>query len=256
MNTRIFLTLVVLNAVFFNACKKSNDCPASTNVTVSANANSLTQGWDLQLSANYSSLNTYQWQGPNGWNVQTSSAVVTRVNMQFQDAGTYSVKVFNFNNCLVYEGSQVIVVTPVQSAPCETTNTNNLCTSDIPGLTSFALNAVYFGGNPSGNINVTGYSNANTQGGSSVVFNFSTSSRPRPGLYKTVYGYRATGKDDELSINLYSSVTNEWYIAEQGYPVYVTLVNGKTQICICNIPLRISFFGTPNYVSGKMTASN
>lgn len=248
--------LVVLSATGFSACNKTDNCPAKTNVTVSANANNLTLGWDLRLSANYSSLNTYQWTGPNGWSVQTSSAVVTRTNMQLQDAGTYTVKVFNMNNCEIQEGFQAITVTPVQNAPCEAGNANNTCTSDIAGLTSFNLSPVYFGGTPGGDITVTGYTNGTTIGGSPLTITFLGSARPRAGIYKTIYGYKAVGKEDEVSINLYSAVTNEWFIAAQGHPVYVTMVNGKTQICLCNIPVSNTPASSPKYISCKMTPSN
>lgn len=250
--------LIVLLAICFSGCKKSGiDCPAKTSVAVTANYTSITQGWDLKLSANYNSLFKYVWTGPNGWTMQATGAVVTRSNMQIQDAGTYLVKVYNSNNCEIQEGSTVITVTDVQDAPCEGSLANNTCTSDIAGLPAFTFNAVYFGYTGLNNSSsVSCYMSPPAPGNPSMRFTFTGHNRPRPGFYKTIYGYNAFGEEDQLSMNLHDPTTGKTYITSAGYDVYVTMVNGKTQICFCNIEVRDAPSGTLKYISGKLTIGN
>lgn len=250
------LPILVLFTSFCSSCEKSGiDCPAKGTVTVAANYQTITQGWDLKLSADYNSLYRYLWTGPNGWTMETTAAVVTRVNMQMQDAGNYSVRVFNSNNCEVYVGSLAVTVAPVQTSPCDGTLTNNTCTSDIFGLPTFTYTNIYFGNHPTNQTSSVSCYPA-VPGNTNMSFTFLGHMRPRPGLYKTIYGYNAFREENEVSMYLYNPATGKHHITSFGYNVYVNLVNGKTQISFCNIEVRDAPSGNLNYISGKLTITN
>jgi hypothetical protein len=258
MNIRYLSLLVVLSVISFSACKKSGEnCPAKANVSVTANYTSITEGWDLNLSVNYNSLYKYVWIGPNGWTMQASGATVTRTNVQLQDAGMYYVKAYSTSNCEVQEGSLAITVTTVQNAPCEGTLANNTCTSDVPGLSSFTFNSVNLGYNTTNNSSqVSCYIVPPAPGNPSMTFTFTGHNKPKPGLYKTIFGFNVFGKEDECSFYFHDPNSGKIYIASGGQNVYVTLVNGKTQICFCNTEVRDAPSGNLKTASGKLTIGN
>jgi hypothetical protein len=237
MRFKNLLPLLFIFPVFISGCKKSDSCPSVTTVQITPNLNSITVNWDLSLSANYSSLNRYEWTGPNGWNIKTTAAVVTRPNMQFQDAGLYKVRVYNLSNCLIQQGEINITVESIQDAPCNGTLSNNSCITDVFNIGNFNYGQIYFSFQPGNNRTVGYCSKTNTGSTPYVALTFSGVGIPKPGIYKTIYTWGTeAGKENEVSVIL-TDGTGEWYRSIGQQHVYVTLVNGKTQVCICNITM-------------------
>ncbi|HRI25519.1 MAG TPA: hypothetical protein PLZ45_12650 [Ferruginibacter sp.] len=252
--------LLALPALFLSACKKSgNDCAQKAGITLSPGSTNITEGWDLTLSvnANYNPLNKYVFSGPNGWSVQLNGATAVRPGLQMQDAGTYMVRAYDVNNCQVQEGSVSVTVTPVTNPPCQAGIANNTITSDINGISSFTFNAVYFGNSPTTNSStITCYLAPPAPGNPSMSFTFLGYNRPKPGLYKTIYGFNAFRNENEVSFYLYDPVSGKTYIASQGQDVYVNLVSGKIQVCFCNTEVRDAPSGNLKYMTGKLTVGN
>lgn len=243
--------------ISFCSCKKSSDentC-APTVVLNITGPGTVTQGWNAVLSIAYAEPNyTYFASGPNGWSVQLSGRQVIKTNMQLQDAGTYFIRSYNSQNCMMQEGSHAVTVTTIQNAPCEGTLTNNSSTTNFPGLSSFNYSSVTFTPDiTNSKSTVTGLTAAPIPANTYLALIFSGTNIPKPGKYKTIYAYNAAGVEDEVAVHFNDGTTNKLYLSAVGQDVYVTLVNGKTQICFCNLAVSYTISGIPYYISGKIT---
>lgn len=197
---------------------------------------------------------TYIASGPNGWNVTISGRQVVKTNLQMQDAGTYFIRSYNGQNCVAEEGSEVVVVTAIQNAPCEGTLANNSSTTNFPGLTSFNYSSVTFVPDIANHMSiVTARTAAPVPTNTYLAFIFSGTSLPKPGKYKSIYAFNAAGLENEVAVHFNDGTTNKLSVSPPDQDVYVTQVNGKTQICFCNLAVSYTISGIPYYISGKVT---
>lgn len=250
----------ILSALFvvvsFYSCKKDsnkNNCTAPSVINIPG-PNTVTQGWDFYLSLYYADpLYKYIASGPNGWNMELNGRQVVRRNLQLQDAGTYFVRAYDNNNCVVQQGSTSLIVSAIQNAPCEATLQNNTCKTDLTGLSDFSFSSTVF--NPdivTSQSTFTCYTVAPIPANTYLYFMFKGTSYPIPGKYKTIFSYNAAGIENEVAVHFNDGATNKLHLSREGQDIYVTTVNGKRQICFCNLAVSNSISGVPNYISGKV----
>lgn len=235
-------------AFIFMSCNKSSDnnsCPGTSNTTIYTNHSVIYDGATLSMSTSLpgSNPNTFQWTGPGNWT--SNQQIVVRTNMQSQDAGVYTIKVYNFNNCLIYTGSSNIQVTPAPPPPC--TVTNNTITSTPFGIVNYNF--------PSGistypyqsNYYYTGVTATNDR----IDISFSGSHIPYPGIYRSVILLPA--QEDYVYIVINTS-TGTQYRSKGGDDLYVNNVGGKMVVTFCNFTMYD--FGNPNNLftlTGKLS---
>jgi hypothetical protein len=219
------LLLIFFIAVLLGCNKNSDNCPATGTTVVSSNYNIVYEGRTLTLGTGSSAGNTYSWTGPGGWTSTQPSP--SRNNMQPQDAGNYSVKIYDLKNCNVFNGSKNIQVTPPPVAPCTPFN-NTITSSYAPignfnfptGASSYAYQASYY-------YTVVAVNNER------IDIQFSGTQRPEPGLYKTVFNLSTP--DDFVYFVINSGVRQ--FRSKGADEVYVNNVGGKMIVTFCNVTM-------------------
>lgn len=233
-------------ATLFSCSKSSTNCSPVSGMTIVANNTTVYEGSDLSLGVSPAGLYTYQWSGPGGWSASSSSAL--RTNMQFANAGAYSVKVFNLEGCQVFSGSTTISVQQPPDAPC--TSAGNTVTSSLGGTTNFTFAANQVWGMASGSQYIfLGMVNNDRF----IQFSFSGSLLPNPGIYTTPV---AIPSNNPVSIWMKDGVGGA-FRSQGGDNVYVTRVGGKMQVAFCNVKLYDAnnpSAGIFIYITGKMIA--
>ena len=224
--------VVVFLVVLFSSCKKTannNGClPESSIRQITITTNSpVVEGWPIYFSSTATMASMFHWSGPNGWDINyqyyaSDANEQQKLNATFADSGTYKLELRNSDGCVESRGFATVKVIPAPNPPC--TVANNSSTSNVVGVggntytyINFSASSSYYIAQASG-------------GGETLYFYFQGNVPPKPGVYKTS-GY-SPGKETE--VGCWISVFPYDFINQQGQDVYVTKVNGKTQISFCN----------------------
>lgn len=113
--------------------------PAVPSITFS---NPLCVGETLSLNASTVSGANYSWTGPGSFTANTQNTA--RVNMQFNDTGTYNV-IATANGCSSSAGSAIVHINPVPFVVMFATPADSICQGDPVVFTALPNNA---GGTP------------------------------------------------------------------------------------------------------------
>lgn len=252
LNTfRRFVNYPVAIGLFFlfnTGCKKSNPCPDTSIITITANEAQITRGWKLELSVPRNNLYTYNWYGPDGWSVESSGATVLRENLQDANAGLYRMQAYDFKGCLVQQGEIWIGVRDATPSPCINSIANNTFISNIPHIGNFSFNSVMFYNMAPHYLGGDGMYNSNGTG-PFMRCTFVAGAKPVPGIYKTSNPYSGYPQYGQVQIIIAGSTNTLG--AKAGQDVYVNVVNGETQITMCN--LQVAYLLTPLYFSSRIT---
>lgn len=238
-----FKRCLVILIVVLPGCKKNSEkCPAPASTVVSSNHIVIYEGASLSLGTGASASNSYSWTGPGGWT--SNQAIAVRDNMQAQDAGIYSVKVYDLNNCQAFTGSRNIQVSPPPDAPCALPN--NIISSSSPTIGNYAFptgTSAY----PYQSAYIYTLTAANSE---RLDIYFSGSHPPYAGLYKTVLN-QSTAEDFVYFVINKGSIQ---YRSKGNDEVYVNKAAGKMVLTFCN--LTMSEFGNPSneiILTGKVS---
>jgi hypothetical protein len=240
------IILLVSIVIIFISCKKmgnGNDCGAAQQVVVTSNS-PVIEGWPIYLSTTATMGDMFHWTGPNGWDINyqfyaSDANSQQRANATLADAGLYKVDLRNADGCVEYSGSVDVKVIPAPSAPCSLTN--NTSTTTVVGVGGSTYTNIYFQSS-------TYYTVQATTPGESLTFYFIGNVPPKPGIYKSS-GY---GPTNETEVGCWISKFPYDFINEPGQDVYVTRVNGKTQVAFCNCTFTNPLGSTKPKISAKI----
>lgn len=224
----IFVSLVL----FFSCSKQKNNCPETLGIDITMNKDLFYKSNTMILSAPTSALNTYEWSGPGGWT--SNLPVPKRVDLQYQDAGIYSVKIFNSNKCLVYQSSKNIAVNTPPPSPCSLAENTISSTTGVAGNFSFNYPA-----------NLLVYTQNSYfyyyafKGAESIAILFPGTQAPETGIYTTFAGYPS--QSTTAFVQLIKQGIE--YRSAGGDNLYYTMEGNQKKIVCCDI--RMFEFNNP-----------
>lgn len=223
--------VLFLTAIFFLlllGCGKSpKNCNDPLNIQINTDKSTYYLGNDMTVSGEISSAYTYQWTGPGGWT--SNQGIASRNNLQMQDAGNYSVTIFNSFNCPVFTGTKNIQVLPIPNPTCIIPT--NTTTSSIPGFANFSFPVGVSAYAYQSSFLYIGVASNNTD---RIDIQFSGTNQPKQGLYKT-YNSSATTLDD---VNITVRWAGVKYNAIAGNEVFVNTIGGKQVVSFCFITMQ------------------
>lgn len=245
-----YILFLLLFSVIFNSCRKSgttsDGCLVSNTVpSIAITSNSpVVEGWPIYVSTTATMANMFHWTGPNGWDINyqyfsSNANEQQRLNASFADSGLYRVELRNSDGCVEYRGSVNVKVIPAPQPPC--TLTNNTSTSSVVGVGGSTYPNIYFQSSTFYTVQASTY-------GESLTFYFIGNTPPKPGVYKTA-GYAPT---KETEVGCWITVSPYDFINQSGQDVYVTKVNGKTQVSFCNCTFTNPLGPTKPKISAKI----
>jgi hypothetical protein len=247
LTNRKLLFFPVICFLFLSCHQKESTCEPTMNLPIEVNS-PLIEGWNLNLKTDAINEGHYIWSGPNGWKY----APVTISNQDFQqslnnvtsqNAGEYSVKVYDYLGCLAGEGKVNVEVIAPPPPPCNLTP--NTSTSSVIGVGDYTFVNPYFTSS-SGNYLVSG-----SESGDFIRFGFWGQNRPIPGIYEITDGYFG---QEYGTVGLFIQSGGYQFLADSGNVYVNKKSNGKLSVSICNVkfsnPIKPS---QPIYVSANLT---
>lgn len=217
---------IAYSVLLFSCSKQKNNCPAAITIDITVNKTVLYKSNTLLLSAPTSALNTYEWSGPGGWS--SNVPIPERKDLQYQDAGNYSVKIFNSNKCIVYQGVKNIPVNVPPPAPCSLPDNTISSTSGAAGNFSFSYpsNVLIYPQNGA-------YFYYAFKGTESIAVSFSGTQPPETGIYTTFYLY--TPPANKVFVQLIKQGVE--YRSTGDDNLFHTMEGSQKKIAFCDIKM-------------------
>jgi len=234
--TLFFISCSAPSTTEENSNTDQNPCNIEVPVP-SAEAQTVFQAETIRLSVQDNIYRQYFWTGPNGFTSNERQPEIRFATSAM--SGLYNVYFKDYDCVSQTKSIQINVVAP--TSPCSVTN-NNMQTS-IYGNKVYGSIYNYTG---------TGYYTlkaSSSSGGGDLDVEFSTLTKPVPGLYKIVGSYSLTQQNEVKVDGVFSSA----YIVATGGNVYVTFdSNGKMNVKFCNI----NFTNPSAYISNFTASAN
>ncbi|MDF3026469.1 MAG: hypothetical protein K0S23_776 [Fluviicola sp.] len=245
------IIIIVILALFLNACKKLQEESCSPTEPVTLTTDSVIyEGWPMYLSADnyYTGQSfTYKWKGPAGWSKESvypssDSPMEIVDSMTAAKAGIYMVDIMS-EDCILKHGEINIQVVPVPNPPC--TVTNNSTTTSVAGIGGTTYNNIE--GSTAGSSTYFIEALGSSQ---NISFLFNDNDIPIPGVYTSYHEQFISGLN---RVRITINTPLQYYNMNSGHAVYVNLVNGHTVISFCNGVFHDPSGNGAITISGKIT---
>jgi hypothetical protein len=246
---RCLLFIISIPALVLISCKKDNCGDPSKNFLLSNSP--VVEGFDIFLEATAVQGGRFVWSGPNGWSkdyqtIASDANLQTISTVSAQASGEYRVKVYNYEGCLVSEGTTTVEIIPPPNAPC--TIVANTSQSSVGGIGNYNFVSRVFSVTSS-YYTVTGSASL-AGGGDFLRFGFWGQTRPKPGIYNIHGGYFG---DEYGTTGLWIQSGGYQFLAQDG-KAYVTSNNGKLTVAVCDVKFNNPINpNNPFTVSAKIT---